>query len=51
MDIDDPLNVNACFLVSSSSPHFRPQLLSIHMNEAEEEESKRRSRRERKKEQ
>lgn len=47
MEIDDPLNVNACFLVSSSSPHFHPQLLSIHMNEAEEEESKRGSRRER----
>lgn len=52
--IDDPMNVNACFLellyfrVSSSSPHFRPRHLSIHMNEAEEEEDKRGSERERK---
>lgn len=43
--IDDSLNENAYFfrtaiLVSSNSLHFRPQHLSINMNEAEEEESK-----------
>lgn len=43
--IDDSLNANAYFfrtaiLVSSNSLHFRPQHLSINMNEAEEEESK-----------
>lgn len=39
IEIDDPLNVNACFLeqlyfwVSSSSPHFRPQHPSMNPHE------------------